>query len=152
MSDHEEIFELFREKKSCSKAILQYYGKGYGIESETLDSIASALEGGLGIGGSCGALVAAFIILGLRCGTAHGGLDGNVTSEVQDMAKAMAEKFTEEFGSILCRELVDFDVASPSVKDSNTRIEAHMKHRMNICGRYVAFVADMLDETVVNVG
>ncbi|MGD8563984.1 MAG: C-GCAxxG-C-C family protein [Desulfarculaceae bacterium] len=90
---------------SCSESILVTYGISLGLDNETAMKIASGFAGGMGqMGETCGAITAAFMVIGLVFGPAS-------AQEVFKRQNSMllvaefGERFIQRRGSLLCREL-----------------------------------------------
>jgi len=91
--------------RSCSEAILVTYAQNFGLPRETAIRIASGFGGGMGLmGKTCGAVTAAFMVLGLRFGTDNAS-DIFSRQNTYMMVSEFAERFQSRFGSLNCREL-----------------------------------------------
>ena len=65
-----EAVKMFDEGYSCSQAILAAWGGDFGLERDLCLKVASGFGGGVGcMGGMCGALTGAIMVIGLRYGT-----------------------------------------------------------------------------------
>lgn len=74
--------------------------------------IGNAFGGGMGLmGGTCGAVTGAYIILGLRFGAPDAG-DKATRARTYDIIREFASRFEARNGSVVCRELLGFDVGS----------------------------------------
>ena len=63
-----EAAALFREGRSCGQAIFEAFGAQWGLPRDLVRRFGAPLAGGGGGDGTCGALTAAALILGLRYG------------------------------------------------------------------------------------
>ena len=105
--------ETFLNGFNCAQSVVSSFGPGLGISRE----LSLKLANGLGAGGNyngkiCGAVMGAFIILGLRYGT-----DSSDNIEARELLRsklnAFSECFKKEFGSIECNDLLKTDVSKP---------------------------------------
>jgi C_GCAxxG_C_C family probable redox protein len=108
----EEAVERFRKGFNCSQAVLSSYGEQFGLECDKAFKVATGFGGGMRMGGTCGAVSGAFMVLGLKY--------GNTTAE-DKKAKAKTytkvEEYTNRFkvrnDSVTCRELLGCDLTTP---------------------------------------
>jgi C_GCAxxG_C_C family probable redox protein len=108
----EEAVERFRKGFNCSQAVLSSYGEQFGLECDKAFKVATGFGGGMRMGGTCGAVSGAFMVLGLKY--------GNTTAE-DKKAKAKTytkvEQYTNRFkvrnDSVTCRELLGCDLTTP---------------------------------------
>jgi C_GCAxxG_C_C family probable redox protein len=91
---------------SCSEAVLLTYGPQLGLDQELASKIASGFGGGMGLlGETCGAVTAAYMVIGLKYGT-------NIVKEsfprefTYQAVSDFAHLFKERNGSTYCRDLV----------------------------------------------
>ena len=90
---------------SCSEAILSAYGESLGLDRDLAVKIASGFGGGMGLrGDACGAATAAFMVLGLKFGTADL-TDGYTRQKTYLLVDEFAEEFIAAQGSLYCRDL-----------------------------------------------
>lgn len=95
-----------REKHgyNCAQAILCAYADLYGLDEQTAYHIAEAFGTGMGgMGDTCGAVSAAFMLLGMKSKNGIGDKTGRAAlyKDVRELAAA----FKAEAGSTICREL-----------------------------------------------
>lgn len=91
--------------RSCSEAILGAYGPGLGLDESSAIKLASGLGGGMGLmGGACGALTAAYLVLGLRFGVCDAA-DRFARQNVYLLVQECAEAFRQDLGATACRDL-----------------------------------------------
>ena len=112
MSEVAEASQLFRNGCACSQAILAVYAQPLGLSRKTAMQVAAGFAGGMRLGGTCGAVTGAFMVLGLRhasenCDKAAGRAD--VYARVVEFGK----RFQSRNGSIVCRELLGCDISTP---------------------------------------
>jgi C_GCAxxG_C_C family probable redox protein len=103
----------FDEGFNCSQSVLSAWAEEFGLDRQTALKVATAFGGGMGHrGDTCGAVTGAFMVIGLK----HGRIRAD-DEETRDRAYALVSRFVEEFesrhGSIVCRELLGYDLGDP---------------------------------------
>lgn len=99
---------------SCSEAIMTAFSKDYGLDRSLAIRLASGFGGGMGLmGETCGAITAAFMIIGLKYGT-DDITDSYSRQNTYLMVAEFAERFKNIKGSICCRELcAGYNMSTP---------------------------------------
>lgn len=95
-----------REKHgyNCAQAILCAYADLYGLDEQTAYRIAEAFGTGMGgMGDTCGAVLAAFMLLGMKSKNGIG--DKASRAALYKDVRELAAAFKAEAGSTICREL-----------------------------------------------
>ena len=95
-----------REKHgyNCAQAILCAYADLYGLDEQTAYRIAEAFGTGMGgMGDTCGAVSAAFMLLGMKSKNGIG--DKASRAALYKDVRELAAAFKAEAGSTICREL-----------------------------------------------
>lgn len=98
---------LFKQGFNCSQSVFAACADFYGIEDEAFALRLSASFGG-GIGRmrqTCGAACGMFMLAGLEEGSATPG-DAEGKKANYTLVQALAEKFKQENGSLICAELL----------------------------------------------
>ena len=124
----------FDSGMNCAQSVYCAFAEDFGVDKETAAKLASGLGGGVGrLREVCGAVSAAALVLGHRFGPDK----AKVYPEVQ----RFAEEFKREFGSIVCRELLEGTGATtggaPEPRTSEYK-------RVRPCANFVRFVAEHL--------
>jgi C_GCAxxG_C_C family probable redox protein len=124
---------------NCSQSIFSAFAPQFGLPEELALGLASPFGGGIARQGEvCGALVGALMVLGLSC--------GNVTPEGKEdtyqIARAFADQFRKNHGSLLCRELIGHDISTPE------GLQAAKEHNVftSICPNLIWATARALTE------
>ena len=114
MSQADNAAIMFSDGYNCSQAVLLAFAPQYGLDRETAQRIAAAFGGGLGRQGLvCGAVSGAAIVLGFMENTPI--TDNHaLTERTYARLQQFMEKFKASNGSILCRELLGYDVSAPA--------------------------------------
>lgn len=137
----EKARALFAEGANCAQAVFAAFSDVTGIDEETARRLASPFGGGMGrMREVCGAISGMLLVLGNREGyAAH---DDAEKARVYATVQMLAERFREEHGSIICRELLG---GNPSAAPTPTpRTEGYYKKRP--CGDMVGTAARILAE------
>jgi C_GCAxxG_C_C family probable redox protein len=111
----ENLFE--NNRLCCSEALLLVLNQGFngGLTSKQAMQLGSGFCGGMGEAGStCGALSGAIMGIGLLAGP-HAG-DGLCKKTLRQLARAMHDRFQQEFSSTCCRVLI-----KPFARDRKSR-------------------------------
>lgn len=102
----ERARSAFLNGYNCSQAVVMAYADITDIDPEKFAAIVEPLGGGMGrLREVCGAVTGMFII----SGTTHWGksnTDRQVRTEIYAGVQQLAEKFRQENGSIVCRDLL----------------------------------------------
>lgn len=102
--------DRFAQGFNCSQAVFSAYATQLGIDDETALKLASPFGGGVARQGEvCGAVTGALMALGLG--------RGNATLENKEenyrLADEFIKRFQEQHGTILCRELIGYNLSKP---------------------------------------
>jgi len=112
MDNKEKALALHGQHFNCAQSVFGALAEKVGIDGETALKAASCFGGGMRCGEVCGAVTGALMALGIRFGWA---------TEDDPESKAAAYRRTEEFiqkyrekrGTILCRELLGYNIGIP---------------------------------------
>ncbi len=74
--EKKEIAELFMKGIDCSQVVVGAFVEELGITTEEAYKMSAAFGGGMGLGETCGAVVGAMIVLGLKIWTLRSGAYG----------------------------------------------------------------------------
>ncbi len=108
----EQIAGLFMRGQDCGQVVFDNYADELGIPKDEANRMAAAFGGGIGIGETCGAVIGAMMVIGMKYG--HNGPD-DVEHREMLMAKRaeFIEKWRERRGSCMCRDLLGDDISTP---------------------------------------
>lgn len=141
MQRHETAVNEFMEGYRCSQAVLSAYAREFDLDPDLARKMALALAGGSGVGGECGAVSAAYLVLGLKYGFTHPG-DPERVDALINKTRAFAEKFKSLHGSIDCPGLISLDVFSAEGR----KAFAENNIKATVCTRYVGDAVKILEE------
>lgn len=105
MQKNEIAKNYFNEGCNCCQAVVLAFASEMGMNKDALARISSSFGAGMGgLKEVCGAVSGMFMVLGAVCGYGEA-VNAQEKSEHAARIREAAEKFQNEFGSLLCREL-----------------------------------------------
>ena len=143
--DHSmQAAELFLGGCNCAQAVFLAFSDLTGIDRKLAAKLASPFGGGIGrMREVCGAVSGMFMVLGTLYGYDETVEDDAQKREHYKDVQALAAKFKEECGSIICREILD---NPPSDPNPSPRTAEYYAKRP--CARMVMTAARLLDEFI----
>ena len=133
---------LFEKGYNCAQAVFGAFAEDLGMDFDTAVKISSPFGGGMGrLREVCGTVSGMNMVLGMK----YGYSDPTVTQEKTALYKEvqlLANKFKEDNGSIICRELLGVDGAQSPVPSART--DRYYKKRP--CPEMVFCAAGILEE------
>ncbi|MBQ4617773.1 MAG: C_GCAxxG_C_C family protein [Clostridia bacterium] len=131
---------LFCDGYNCAQAVLGAFCEELGLPLETAMKLSSSFGGGMGrMREVCGACSGMFMVAGLVYGYATPET-GAAKKELYEHVRALADRFREENGSIICRELLEGVTVGGAPE---ARTETYYQKRP--CGDYVASAAAIVE-------
>ncbi len=139
-SDAARVAELHMEGSvNCSQAVLAVYGKYFGLPEATAIKVATAFGAGMGrMGGVCGAVTGAYMVLGLTYESGTPAARG----EVYDLVREFNKRFIARNGALSCRDLLGHDIGSPEGLDAIRQ----QKLTATVCPRLDRDAGEILEE------
>lgn len=130
---------------ACSQAVLAAFADPYGLSREHALCLGAAFEGGTAKHGDiCGALVGAYLVLGLEYGCSDpkdAGAKQKTAEKVREAGRRFAER---NRGYTDCRDLIDCNITHPEGLQ-----KALIKHRFRQrCPRFVRDAVQIVEELV----
>jgi C_GCAxxG_C_C family probable redox protein len=108
---------LFEQGFTCGQAVLAAFAEDHGLDRDTALRLACAHGGGIArTGSTCGAVSGALMVIGL----AHGRTkveDEAAREKTYAATLTFLERFREEHGSDLCRQLLGVDIGTAQGRD-----------------------------------
>ncbi|MCB2189212.1 MAG: C-GCAxxG-C-C family protein [Deltaproteobacteria bacterium] len=141
MSDQDKAKELFGRGFACSQAVLAGFAPRLGMDEQQALQVSRLLHGSLGLGLPCGALLGAWMALGLSRGDVVDN-DRPTRMAANEPAREIARRFEEEHGSIFCKDLLGLHLGDPEQYRQAQEKEVFKKQ----CPLYVATAAKLLEE------
>lgn len=117
----------FTDGYNCAQSVYMAYADLFGIDTKQAAVIAAPLGGGMGrLREVCGACSASFLIAGLAI-PCDDPSDMQAKKECYAMVQRLAERFSEQNGSIICRELLGLGEKKDSPTPSPRTTEFYKK-------------------------
>lgn len=108
----EEAVAYFEEGFVCSQAVFATYAGSLGLKPEIALPIADAFGAGMGgMAEACGAVTAAFMVIGLKYGRVHAE-DSEAKEKTHRLIKEFVRRIKNRHGSITCKTLLDVDISA----------------------------------------
>ncbi len=146
MSEKDRAVELFKDGYNCSQSVFTAFAYRFGIDEDTAKKISAGLGGGVGrMREVCGAVSGASMVIGSIC-SATQGKDSESKQKNYELVREFAKRFTDENGSIICRELLGLDVKMESSTKPENRTAEYYKKRP--CVEVVECAARILEEMI----
>lgn len=146
LSRVEKAAATFEEGYTCAQSVFATYADLFGMDRETALKLSSPMGGGMGrMREVCGAVSAMALLAGLK--------EGNVDPSNEEgkekiylLTRQMAEKFKEQHGTIICRELLGLDGMEESAKPSERTAQYYQERP---CTRLVVTAARIVEEMLL---
>lgn len=107
-----EIIKCFTGCIHCSQIVVGQWAEKLGLDVETSIRMAGPFGGGCFEGNVCGCVAGALMVIGAEHGHCEmGDEEGNAQMIAQ--IGQFKESFKEEFGFLLCKELIGYDFSIP---------------------------------------
>ena len=143
MDRGERAAELFMEGYNCAQAVAVAFCDTVGLTADRAARMASSFGGGMGrMREVCGAVSGMLLIAGLLYGYETPGDDVSKKTHYARV-QALAGRFREQAGSIVCREILK---NPPSDPNPTPRTAEFYKKRP--CVRMVSLAASVLEEYI----
>lgn len=141
-----EALALFQEGYNCSQSVFAAFHELLGMDREVALRLMSSFGGGMGrLREVCGALTAVFAAVGILYGYSDPGDHDQKTAHYK-LIQELANRFRNETGSILCRDLLQLAEKS-SEPTPELRTPAYYETRP--CAAYVRLGASLLEEVII---
>lgn len=142
MDHQEKAAQLFVSGYNCAQAVAGAFSDVTGISLEQSCKMVSGFGGGMGrMREVCGAVSGMVFVLSTLYGyeTPDPEAQKNIYACVQDLA----EKFRQECGTIICRELLSNPPSDPAPTPRDAEF-----YKVRPCARFVILAAKLLDEYI----
>ncbi len=139
----EEVLKAFEEGYDCCQVVFHYWAEKLGLDGNLAYKISSGFGAGMLQGETCGAVIGAYMALGLKygfCETGQKGEEQKVASIIKNIE--FRGKFLEKYPSSMCKELLEADF---STQEGMQKIK-EKQLMTTVCPQLVADVIDILEE------
>jgi len=145
MSKAEKAKELFmQEEYNCAQAVFGAYADDFGLNKELALTVSACFGGGLGRQREvCGAVSGMCMALALRYAPKDP-KDHAQKAAFYTRIQEVCNRFKEENGSIICRELLNLSAGTPQSPVPEKRTAAYYQHRT--CAGRVESAAAILEK------
>lgn len=132
---------LFSQGFNCAQATAGAFGDEFGGDPQLALRAAAALGGGLcRTGLTCGAVVGALMVLGMRFGATEGS-DAAAKERTYTLGAEFIRRFRDAYGSELCRDLIGCDLGTPEGRREAKARDTHHK----VCPAFVEGAVHILE-------
>ena len=140
--------DLFNGGYNCAQAVFAAFADEMNLSEKEALRIASPFGGGMGrLREVCGAVSGMFMVLGYLYGY-DDAKDDAVKKELYSYVQSLADKFKDEYKTIICRELLGVDGAAKPNPEPTPRSETFYKERP--CLGFVVSAAGILADFIGN--
>ena len=135
--------DLFLEGYNCAQAVAVAFTDVTGMDKQLAAKMAAPFGGGMGrLREVCGAVSGMFMVLGALYGYDNSDAE-STKKELYKQVQALAEKFREENGSIICREILKNPPSDPNPSPRTAEY-----YRVRPCARMVLTAAQLMDDFI----
>ena len=135
--------ELFLQGYNCAQSVVVAFCDVTGLDKDFSAKMASSFGGGMGrLREVCGAVSGMFMVLGLLYGYDTPGDDVS-KKQLYTEVQALAGKFREECGAIVCREILKNPPSDPNPTPRTAEFYAKRP-----CAKMVLTAGRLLDEFI----
>jgi C_GCAxxG_C_C family probable redox protein len=133
--------QCFKEGLFCAESVLLTLAQRQGVDDPNVPAIATGFCSGLSqTAGPCGAVTGAVMGIGLALGRKEA--SGSV-NQSYNATKALVNRFTEEFGSVNCADLLGCHLGTPEGQQTFTEGKL-WKRCMAYTGRATDLAAEII--------
>lgn len=143
MTKTERALELFSNNFNCSQAVLTAFAPDFGLDEKLALMLGTEFGGGARNGEMCGAVSGALMVLGLKYGH-FDSADNEQKSRAYAIAVEYTRRYKEANGSIVCRDLLGYDLTKPEELD---RIKAQRLFG-SVCPAAIKSAVEILEEII----
>lgn len=134
----EKALAYFHRGYNCAQSVFTPFAEQLGLSESSALLVSSAFGAGIGrMRGTCGAFSGLCMVAGFCRGNLTG--DPADKEKIFALTRELAEAFRQEFGSLLCRELLHLNEGEEESARPSDRTAAYYAARP--CERCVAFCA-----------
>lgn len=136
----------FMEGYNCSQSVAMAFSDLIGMDKDQVAKLVSGFGAGLSrMREVCGTVSGFTFVISALYGNSDP-KDAKAKQEIYTRVQTLANKFTQENGSIICRELLGLNKKGPDSPTPEPRTQAYYKKRP--CPELVAYSATILDEYI----
>ncbi len=142
MNKKEQAAALFKSGYNCAQSVLLAFKEELNLDEPQALRLASSFGAGMGrLREVCGAVSGLFMAAGLKYGPADP-KDHAAKTAHYALIQELAEKFKQENGSIICRELLGL----PGAQNPEPEKRTEQYYKVRPCAEKVSFAAGLMEE------
>ncbi len=135
----EEAVGYFLNSYNCAQSVLLTMARRHKVKSNLIPKIATGLGGGVGLCGSiCGALTGGILAIGMEYGSNEP--SQKERAKCYELAGQLYKRFERLQGTVLCRDLIGYDLSKTEELDRARTAKAFEKK----CPEFVRTVVQIL--------
>lgn len=143
MNRSQAAAQAFLEGYNCAQAVAVAYADLMNMDKAQAARMAAPFGGGMGrMREVCGAVSGMLLVLGTLYGYDDPKADAE-KMELYQQVQALAGTFREQYGTILCRELLDNPASSPTPTPRTPQF-----YHDRPCARFVATAAELMEDFI----
>lgn len=109
----EEIKSSLISGLDCGQTVITCFSDELGLDESTVQKLSSAFGGGMYCGDTCGAVIGALMVLGMKYGF-HKPVVFSDKNMIHDKTIEFRHRFEARRGSCICRDLLGADLSTPT--------------------------------------
>jgi len=133
----------FKSGLNCAQSVLLAFAGDFGADTGTARRIARGFGSGMATGDICGVVSGGVMAIALS--VSDEGDAAIIKKKTYDLAREFKRRFLEETGTLMCRDLLGYDINDPEAVKSVPRD----KQARQYCVRYVRLAAGILEDMLV---
>jgi C_GCAxxG_C_C family probable redox protein len=136
---------MVAHRTNCAQNVLLAFCEELGLERNMALKVALGFGGGMGgTGKTCGAVTGAYMVIGLKLNPT---LEN--TAEIRDKSRQLIKEFNrcfvEKHGSLICRDLLGYDINTPEGLQAIREQDLSAK----VCPRLVRGAVEIVEDIIV---
>jgi C_GCAxxG_C_C family probable redox protein len=137
----------FKKGYNCSQSVLLTMFEHWNGKSALVPKIATGFGGGIGRCGSlCGALTGGVMALGIKYGSDEPSIEKR--ERVYELARQLYKRFQSDSGSVLCRELIGYDLSNPAERKKAVHADVFEKRCNTFIQNAMKILLDLTQDPV----
>ena len=137
--------KYFNDGYNCAQSVLYAFKDQFNLDEDLLQGIGGGLGGGMGgMGLTCGAVLGAFILIGLKYGKRNRD-DNQAKEKTYRKVREFSQIFKQKNKSITCNVLLGHDMADP---EENVIIKEKGLFK-TVCPQMIIDTVNLLDKEIL---
>ena len=138
----EKAAAYFLQGYNCAQSVLLTMFEHWKRKSNLIPRIATGFGGGIGRCGSvCGALTGGVMALGIKHGTNEPTQKKRL--KVYELAHKLYNCFHKQHGTVLCRELIGYDLSNPEELEEAWKVRIFEKRCVRFVKTTIEIIVDL---------